>query len=313
MNEYKVSDYGIFTNAINTTNTLKTKLEEGQGKVNEVQNVIGSDSIFMGPAAEEAKNGLTQSTAKITNLTTTFTTIAGYLSDTSATYQAGDQAAEATVTDVGANQTGSNTISAESAAYLSSGTMKSYNHNGRDFNMVNTKIDVPTYQEYVKKNGLNQNAGLLGGDCMLLSQYYATDLERGTYTRKSTMANRQGGPATRINDRKSSTNPDEVLEYTYQQLSKGHPVVLQVSQVRSDEGLRHLVTAVGYASSVKSSKDLTPDNILVLDCVDGNLQTLGQARAEGGHERRLFAQGGKYQALGPTATFLAKEVTGTNA
>ena len=61
-------------------------------------------------------------------------------------------------------------------------------------------------------------------------------------------------------------------------------------------------------SILKSYKDLTPDNILVLDCVDGKVQTLGQSRASGGHERRLFAQGGNYFARGASDNFLSKEV-----
>lgn len=306
MNDYKFSEYGVFTNAINTSNTLNTKFDEGQTKVSEVNNVIGNGSVFMGPAADSAKEGLSQSKAKLTSQITNFTSIINYLKDTSSNYQAGDQAATNTITDVG-----SNTTSVDSQSYISSGAMKNYTYRGQNFNVVNTKMDVATYEQYVQKNGLNQNAGLLGGDCMLLSQYYATDLLRGTYTRKSTMADRQGSPATRINERVASTNQDDVLNYAYQELSEGHPVVLQVSQIHSDQGLRHLVTAVGYDSSVTSAKDLTPDKILVLDCVDGKIQTLGQARSEGGHERRLFAQGGNYQALGPTEKFLAKEVTGS--
>ena len=66
MNEYNVSDYGIFTNAINTSNALNSKLDEGQAKVSEVANVVGNDSIFMGPAADSAKDGLTQSKSKLT-------------------------------------------------------------------------------------------------------------------------------------------------------------------------------------------------------------------------------------------------------
>ena len=190
--------------------------------------------------------------------------------------------------------------------------MKNYTYNGQNFNVVNTKTDIATYEQYVQSNKLSQNNGLLGSECMLLSQYYATDLLRGTFTKKSTMANAEGSPATRINEKKVSKDPNEVLQYTYQELSEGHPVVLQVSQVNSNKGDRHLVTAVGYNSSVKSAADLTPDNILVLDCVDGKIQTLGQARSEGGHERYLFAQGGNYQAIGPTETFLSKEVNTQN-
>ena len=91
----------------------------------------------------------------------------------------------------------------------------------------------------------------------------------------------------------------ESIEYMYNELSQGHPVVLQVTQKRSNEGLRHLVTAVGYSSSVNSYQDLTPENILVLDCVDGKVQTLNE------RNRKLYNQGGKYQSLGPTEKFLA--------
>jgi hypothetical protein len=56
---------------------------------------------------------------------------------------------------------------------------------------------------------------------------------------------------------------------------------------------------VGYTSDVKSAADLTPDKILVLDCVDGKVQTLSE------RNRKLFNQGGTYQALGPTEKFLA--------
>ncbi len=180
--------------------------------------------------------------------------------------------------------------------------------NGKKFMVCNTKINCLDYEKYVQKNGLHQNAGLLGGECMLLSQYYAVDMLRGTYTTKDTMANAKGGPALRINDYVKSPNREPILQYIYNEAVAGRPTVLQATQVRSNEGLRHLVTVVGFTSDVKSYKDLTPDNILVLDCVDGKIQTLGQSRESGGHARDLFAQGGNYFARGATKEFLAKEV-----
>ena len=42
-------------------------------------------------------------------------------------------------------------------------------------------------------------------------------------------------------------------DVTYDELNKGNPVVLQVTQKRSNEGLRHFVTVVGYSSNVTSS------------------------------------------------------------
>ncbi len=178
-----------------------------------------------------------------------------------------------------------------------------YKFNNGDFYIVDTKIPVEEYAKYVADNKLYQNAGLLGGQCMLLSQYYASDMLSGKYTSKSTMEGHGGAPAVKMNEGKTSAVESDVKEYVYSEVNEGNPVVLQVTQIHSDQGARHLVTVVGYASDVKSASDLTPDKILVLDCVDGKLQTLGQARSEGGHERKLFAQGGKYLAYGPTEKF----------
>ena len=181
-------------------------------------------------------------------------------------------------------------------------------YGGEEFYVVNTKTPVTDYAKYIQKNGCYQNAGLLGGQCMLLSQYYAVDLMRGTYTSRSEMENIEGGPAIRINDYVKSESEDPILEYIYEETLAGRPTVLQVSQVNSYKGWRHLVTVVGFKSEVKSYKDLNPNNILVLDCVDGKIQTLGLPRSEGGHERYLFAQDGYYLARGSTDDFLAKEV-----
>lgn len=50
------------------------------------------------------------------------------------------------------------------------------NYNGINYNVVNTKIPVVEYSEYVQKNRMYQNAGALGGQCMIASQIYARDL-----------------------------------------------------------------------------------------------------------------------------------------
>lgn len=113
----------------------------------------------------------------------------------------------------------------------------------------------------------------------------------------------KGSPATRINEKVRSQSKDEVLSYVYNEIQEGHPVVLQVTQKRSNEGLRHLVTVVGFKENVTSYSQLTSENILVLDNVDGKIQTLSE------RNRELYNQGGNgYYALGPTENFLAKEV-----
>ena len=191
---------------------------------------------------------------------------------------------------------------------VNGGKMLKIKFEGKEYYVPNTKINCLTYQKYVAKNRLYQNAGLLGGDCLLLSQYYAVDMLRGTYTSGRTMAATGGSPATRINNYVKSSSRDPILKYIYNEALAGRPTALQVTQVNSYKGDRHWVTVVGFSTSVKSYKDLNANNLLVLDCVDGKLQVLSKSRAQGGHQRDLFAQGGSYLVRGATSTFLNKEV-----
>jgi hypothetical protein len=132
------------------------------------------------------------------------------------------------------------------------------------------------------------------------------DLLRGSYTSKGTMEAGSGGSCYNLNRTVSDVNVEPIMQYTYDELNKGNPVVLQVTQKRSNEGLRHFVTVVGYSSNVTSSADLTPENMLVIDCVDGKIQTLND------RNRNYYNQKGKYYAKAPTMDFLAKINKQTN-
>ena len=169
-----------------------------------------------------------------------------------------------------------------------------------DYYIVKTKIPVEEYEAYIQKNKMYQNAGLLGSQCMILSQYYASDMLRGKATSKTDMKELSGAPAVKMNEGITSPTEDAVLEYVYREVNEGNPVVLQVTQREtSTKGWRHLVTVVGYDKSVKSAKDLTPNKILVLDCVDGKVQKLSE------RNRRLYNQNKKFLAYGPTEAFKA--------
>ena len=305
MNEYSVSDYGIFSDAVTTTNDCSNKVTTAKDGVTACKTVIGSESVFMGPIAEKCVEALTGLDSECSTIISNLGTLSSYLISTSSTYQNADQEASALLTGTTGSTLATGT-STSSQSVLNSGTMYSYTYNGQTFNVANTKINVDDYAAYIQDNKLYQNAGFLGSQCMLLSQYYASDMLRGTYTSKDTMAEHGGSPAVKMNERTKSETVEPVMDYMYDELSQGHPVVIQVTQKRSNEGLRHLVTAVGYSSSVQSSADLTPENILVLDCVDGKVQTLNE------RNRKLYAQGGTYQALGPTTNFLASIDTTTS-
>ncbi len=167
---------------------------------------------------------------------------------------------------------------------------------GQEFYVTNSKINPFTYSEYVRKNGMTQNAGALGNQCMMAAQYYAMDMISGRYTPSNNFKYMVGSPATKINNRTLSNNPSDVLSFVFQEVQAGRPVVLQTSQRK--QGLRHLVTVVGFKKGVNNSDQLLPENILVLDNVDGKVQTLSE------RNRRIYNQGKGYQALGATTKFL---------
>ena len=297
MKDYNVTSYGVFDAGVTSTKNFGSQVDTIKTDVEAAKTTLNDSGVLMGPFQDECLRVLGTINTDFSTISDSLTTMANHLITTSGNYQAGDTSASNTVS--------STMTSTSSADAISSGNMTSYNFNGKTFNVVNTKISLDDYTAYVNEKGLTQNKGLLGGDCMLLAQYYASDMLAGKYTSRSDMANCKGGPAVRMNEVMSTPNKDEALQYMYQELNEGHPVTLQATQVNTKkDGSRHIVTVVGYTSDVTSASDLNADNILVLDNVDGKIQTLGQARSEGGHERDLFAQGGKYQVKGPTENFL---------
>ena len=154
--------------------------------------------------------------------------------------------------------------------------------------------------------------------CAIMAQYYAMDMMRGTYTSAADMNALAKSPSTRINDTCESTDINDVYRYIYDELCNGRLTTLQVTQINTPvNGSRHVVTVVGFSGSVKSWQDLNEDTIYVLDCVDGEIQTLSKSRSDGGHERKLYAMtNGKgertYLAHGATDDFLTLEVNNSN-
>ena len=212
-------------------------------------------------------------------------------------------------------------LEASLGSTVKDGKMIEIEFNGKKFYIANTHINAVDYEKYIQQSGAYQGKGLRPSGCAIISQIYAMDMMRGTTTSKNRMANdRSLGASSRFNRSIKSTDEDTFLEGLYNELVNGRVTTLQVTQrdttTGSDghyTGPRHVVTVVGFDSSVKSYKDLNPNTILVLDCADGKIQTLSQSRSEGGHERDLYARKdnkGEYSYFAhiATETFINKEV-----
>lgn len=94
MAEYTISDYQIFGQAIDTEKVFNTKLEDCQTNITECKEKLGSDSIFMGPIAENCEESSDKCISRVSQSQENYTTIATYLQSTSDKYKAGDKEAE---------------------------------------------------------------------------------------------------------------------------------------------------------------------------------------------------------------------------
>ena len=90
MEEYSVSDYGIFNDAISTTKSFNDKLNTIQSQANDCKTKLNNESVFMGPICDSCVKGFGTVDLAITSLVSNFGVISGYLADTGTAYVNGD-------------------------------------------------------------------------------------------------------------------------------------------------------------------------------------------------------------------------------
>ena len=159
MNEYNISDYGIFSDAVQTTNACSNSVTTAKDGVTACKTIVGNQGTFMGPMAEKCVAALDGLDADCTTIITNLGSMSSYLIQTSGNYQAADQNANAVIGGVGGATLTTNP-SQNSQALLNVGTMYTYMHNGQSFNVTNTKINVDDYAAYLQKNKIYQSGEL---------------------------------------------------------------------------------------------------------------------------------------------------------
>ena len=93
MSEYNVKNYECFNDAASTVKKMNESLDEAKDTVSTCEKNL-SDDIFMGPACDACKEGLTNAKEKITSLMDNFLVIGDYLEGTAENYKNGDKNAE---------------------------------------------------------------------------------------------------------------------------------------------------------------------------------------------------------------------------
>ena len=100
MSEYKVSDYGIFSDAVGTTNKFNEQLSTSKEDINSCSTKLNNESIFMGPACDEAVKVCKSGCSKLELLSGNYTTMGDFLKTTASNYKAGDDKAKTTILSI---------------------------------------------------------------------------------------------------------------------------------------------------------------------------------------------------------------------
>ena len=177
------------------------------------------------------------------------------------------------------------------------GKVMGYEYNGSDFFVVNTSINPVEYAKRVQEQNLWQRYAN-GDKCAMISQLYAMDMLSGRLTTFDEYKSLSGAPTKKISKTVGSTEVSEIQGAMFEWLNNGYPVALTVTQRDFTKG-RHVVTVIGYDSSVSSADQLTPETILVLDNADGKIQTLSE------RNREFYMHNGKYRVTGPSDDFVS--------
>lgn len=119
MNDYSVSDYNVFTNAISTTKTFSGKLTEVETTCEEAKTIINDTAIFMGPVQENCMEEFAKINTDFTQIVENTNKIATHLQTMSDSYKSADSEATKTITETTASTTGlSSTIAAKKQQFL---------------------------------------------------------------------------------------------------------------------------------------------------------------------------------------------------
>lgn len=132
MNNYEFSDFGIFEDSIGTTESLQVHVDSIKSKISNLKSVLSSESIFMGPIAENCREALDEADINMETISDNLSKICDYLVSVSSNYNSGDNSAKSTILELNySNFKGrAATVAAAAASNIASSTSSSSKSSG---------------------------------------------------------------------------------------------------------------------------------------------------------------------------------------
>ena len=268
MKDYGISDYGVFQTASSSTKTLITRISDMQTVLNKYKDVVGNDSVFIGPIAENCLTALDNVNSGFQSSVDNYNEICNFFSLIETNYKNADyEALEKllSISSVDADSTVATTPT-------SSGVVDAEALGGQ-FSMVNTRVSVLDYFKNVITNKkVYQTSGPYGDQCLGFACTHAW----GLYTNDENISSsncKNDCAATNHFKSYTTNNEADFLSKVYNEVISGKPVVIQVSGNKS-RGTRHYVSVVGINKNVKSAADLKTTDLLIIDSYDGKLEKI---------------------------------------
>lgn len=155
MNDYSVSDYSIFDDAISNVNTFVDQISSVKDIISECKSEL-NESIFMGPISDSCREALENLSVDFENIIGDFSKISEYLNNTNSNYQQGDNNASNVVIDSKSTNTGSSNVVSYSAN--GNNNMSTNNSGVTNYNVSNSDVDISKYSNN-SSSGFNVTTG----------------------------------------------------------------------------------------------------------------------------------------------------------
>lgn len=153
------------------------------------------------------------------------------------------------------------------------GTTGAYAGMEGEYVVVQTKASVEDYARFVASNGISQDANTeeWGDACLSFSYAHAYALFSGYMDGNG--YNAAGYKYASYFTSYDNDDKSDVLQKIYNEVSNGRPCVIQVNGNKQGTS-RHYVTVVGYRKNIKSGRQLTEEDLLIMDSWDGKIERM---------------------------------------